>query len=172
MRNAHLYIRKYSTKLQEINLQYIFRYIRKFPFVHSCVCIAVPEKKRQRGATKPHRISTANVSTAAVGSLSGILRRKNYQRTEQNGGSRCASWFCVVGANGRDKAPCEALVKHQGGPRRCILYEKIAREGIAKFSRPQKLVNVRGNCGICRNDKALRRRTTAPFEKALFFPEG
>lgn len=34
-------------------------------------------------------------------------RRKNYQRTEQSGNS----WFCAVGANRRDKATCEALVK-------------------------------------------------------------
>lgn len=100
-------------------------------------------------------------------------RRKNYQRTEQSGDS----WFCAVGANRRDKATSEAL---EGGLRGRVSNEIVdvffvgsragrpSRGGIAMFSRPQKLVNVRRNCGICRNDKALRRRTAAPFEKALF----
>lgn len=40
---------------------------------------------------------------------------------------------------------------------------------IAWFSWPQKLINVQENCGICRNDKALRLRGAAPFEKVIFF---
>lgn len=157
---------------------WIFRYIRRF---YSSVRVRNRERKgkkrkKQRGAAKLWRSSHFNCHvSAAAGSLSDTPRAQKLsanriKRVVRDG--HCGfAWSVLTDAIKRPaKRSRDALESRTKSPMYSSRGDR--REEVSRNSHGHKSsLNVRGNCGICRNDKAFRHRTTATVWESPFFQE-
>lgn len=124
----------------EINLQCIFRYTRRFRL---SIRVYVPEKRKRNNEVQwsfdVHRVSTGAFQPPLLARYQILSAQKLSTNRAKR---RFASWFCAVGANGRDKVSCEALLKGLAGTLEsrtrssmCSLWVPVRRDRREEVSR-------------------------------------